>query len=668
MAFNFNWSPLIADTSRARDMLTNALNKSPKPPIIVDDIVVTELNLGGVPPELEILEIGDLAEDRFRGIFKMTYSGDAFLTLKTRIQANPLNTYLSTRPSFASPQPLAAASGLTIPLQITLSDIRLSGFVILVFSRQKGITLVFRNDPLESLKVSSTFDSIPFVRDYLQRQIEGQIRVLFMEHLPAIIHRLSLRLFVKDYPSQANINSNQFVESAERKESDPVDPLQRSSEVPSDAQERPVEDSEISFLLDDPSGVSAAFSQKNLLRLAALTDSNRSLSLFTPTISDAVFRAWAGAAEGRDLHRPPPHQMHGGSGFTLASLSRLGSGTPSRTGSVYSASSDPGAAPASAASGSASARPSTSSHVSANTYSMSGTLTSGRTRLFGQRKRKHRVVNLRKAPAPDESAEDVASEAESKLPSRPTTPTSSSWATSSSHEREGELQTPPMSPEKKAKQALTDMKTPLARSLDPSGLPPLEPLSNEEAVHAGGEPHFVTPRPRAVNRASRAMMTGLGETPPSNSSAPAAFDLNSPSSPSPAISNLKLRAASPRLLSSPSSSSLPSYSPRRTSYTFSHEDSSSSQAAGPPSGSSGAPPPSFAYPQGGQSGGILDQVWMMKMLNDSSRKVAAERERAGSSVASVGIGPASEPGAQPTLIKREALKEHESDAPPAYVA
>lgn len=89
MAFNFNWSPLMADESfyqRARDLLTTALNKNPKPPIIVDDILVNELNLGTVPPDLEILEIGDLAEDRFRGIFKMSYSGDAFMTLKTRVQ------------------------------------------------------------------------------------------------------------------------------------------------------------------------------------------------------------------------------------------------------------------------------------------------------------------------------------------------------------------------------------------------------------------------------------------------------------------------------------------------------------------------------------------------------------------------------------------------------
>ena len=89
MAFNFNWSPLTADANfykMAEDLLTTALNKSPKPPIIVDDILVSEFNLGSVPPELEILEVGDLAEDRFRGIFKMCYTGDAFLTLKTRVQ------------------------------------------------------------------------------------------------------------------------------------------------------------------------------------------------------------------------------------------------------------------------------------------------------------------------------------------------------------------------------------------------------------------------------------------------------------------------------------------------------------------------------------------------------------------------------------------------------
>lgn len=96
MAFNFNWSPLTADASfyeRAQEMLTTALNKSPKPPIIVDDILVSQLDLGHTAPDLEILEIGDLAEDRFRGIFKLCYSGDAFLTLQTRVQVRRTQTF-----------------------------------------------------------------------------------------------------------------------------------------------------------------------------------------------------------------------------------------------------------------------------------------------------------------------------------------------------------------------------------------------------------------------------------------------------------------------------------------------------------------------------------------------------------------------------------------------
>ena len=93
MAFNFNWSPLSTNSTsssafydHAKSLLTAALNKSAKPPIIVDDILVDDLDLGASAPDLEILEIGDIAEDRFRGIFRMSYGGDACLTLRTKVQ------------------------------------------------------------------------------------------------------------------------------------------------------------------------------------------------------------------------------------------------------------------------------------------------------------------------------------------------------------------------------------------------------------------------------------------------------------------------------------------------------------------------------------------------------------------------------------------------------
>jgi distribution and morphology protein 34 len=360
----------MADTSRAREMLTAALNKYPKPPIIVDDIIVTELNLGETPPDLEILEIGDLAEDRFRGIFKMSYTGDAFLTLKTRVQANPLNTYLSTKPSFASPQPLAASSGLTIPLQITLSDIRLSGFVILVFSRQKGLTLVFRNDPLESLKVSSTFDSIPFVRDYLQREIEKQLRNLFMEDLPAILHKLSLRLWSPDYQDL----DDRLMESSDENIV-PIDPLASPPQDPVDWQGVSYDDSQVpSYSLDSSTESHASFSQKNLLRLAALTESHRTLALFTPPIRDAVFRAWAGPGErGASGFQTPVH--------SAPSISRLTSSYLGSTVSSSSVRSDAGSETAS--------RPALST---ATSYTFNSTASTRR-----PRKGKKRVINLRRS-------------------------------------------------------------------------------------------------------------------------------------------------------------------------------------------------------------------------------------------------------------------------------
>lgn len=84
-------------------MLDSALNKGNKPPVIADRIEVVELEMGSQvrldrplqvisqflsfqPPELEIRDIGELTTDQFRGIFRLTYSGDAHLVLRTKVQ------------------------------------------------------------------------------------------------------------------------------------------------------------------------------------------------------------------------------------------------------------------------------------------------------------------------------------------------------------------------------------------------------------------------------------------------------------------------------------------------------------------------------------------------------------------------------------------------------
>lgn len=435
MAFNFNWSPLSTDAGflpRAQELLTNALNRAdPKPAIIVDDIIVNELNLGDVPPELEILEIGDLAEDRFRGTFKMMYKGNAYLTLKTKVQANPLNTYVRTRSAFATPQPLAADTGLTIPLQITLSEFRLSGFIILVFSRQKGLTLVFRNDPLESLRVSSTFDSIPFVANFLQKEIENTLRGLLMDELPAIIHRLSLQLLVPEYKAD---EGREVGTTATAKAEVVVDPLASPPQDPVDSTGAVLTPAEVAALsLDSSVETQSLFSRKNLIRLATLTDSHRTLSLFTPSIRDAVFRAWTGP-----LERGEMTASH--SRIQTPALSR----THSYTGSLSTATTF-------TLDGSSNTRPTLHSFPSSS-YGVS--MGSGR---HGQghrpRRKKKRVVDLRAHPetgAPesvteDGSTADTASVSESTSATTPSVFSAPAATMSSDPSRSIEV-TPPRSP------------------------------------------------------------------------------------------------------------------------------------------------------------------------------------------------------------------------------
>ncbi|KAJ7126456.1 hypothetical protein C8R43DRAFT_860304, partial [Mycena crocata] len=193
MSFTFHW-PRFSDQFHydAIQMLNTALNKGNKPPIIADKIEVVELEMGTQPPELEIRDIGDLTMDQFRGIFRLTYAGDAHLVLKTKVQANPLNhkqpdIHLMT----GSRGMLAAKQALVVPMLLRLSHFKLSSYVVLVVSKQKGITLVFKTDPLQSVDINSTFDSIAVIQMFIQREIEGQLRQMFREDLPGIIHRLS---------------------------------------------------------------------------------------------------------------------------------------------------------------------------------------------------------------------------------------------------------------------------------------------------------------------------------------------------------------------------------------------------------------------------------------------------------------------------------------------
>ncbi|KAJ1676656.1 ERMES complex subunit, partial [Spiromyces aspiralis] len=67
------------------------------------------------------------------------------------------------------------------------------------------ITLVFKNDPLVSIEVHSTFDSVPSVRRNLQRDIEETLRSMFQEELPSIVHEMSVRQIRREQERQEQL-------------------------------------------------------------------------------------------------------------------------------------------------------------------------------------------------------------------------------------------------------------------------------------------------------------------------------------------------------------------------------------------------------------------------------------------------------------------------------
>lgn len=312
---------------------------------------------------------------------------------------------------------------LTIPLQITLSDFKLSGFVILVFSKQKGITVVFRNDPLESLKVSSTFDSIPFVRDFLQKEIEGQLRILFMDELPAIIHRLSLRLWVPEYRAGEEMQ-NQIAGTAS--EGPGQDPLASPPQDPVDSLGNALNESEIASLsLDSAVETHSLFSQKNLLRLATLTDSQRTLSLFTPSIQQVVYRAWTSPSDQSDP-----------TASVMSPLSPALSRTHSQTGSLMSFQDT-------ASTISAQSRTPTLPTQSFSSYGLS--LGSGRHSKAHARRRKKRVVDLRNRPKTTDDTQSMCDE--TTFTDSTGTPSIRSAPLPMVSEQSDDPVTPPLSPE-----------------------------------------------------------------------------------------------------------------------------------------------------------------------------------------------------------------------------
>ncbi len=87
---------------------------------------------------------------------------------------------------------VSAHKPLIVPMLLRISQLRLRAILTLALDAQKGVTLSFKNDPLESVRVNSTFDDVPNVRTMLQTEIQRAVSKLLSDALPDMIHRMSL--------------------------------------------------------------------------------------------------------------------------------------------------------------------------------------------------------------------------------------------------------------------------------------------------------------------------------------------------------------------------------------------------------------------------------------------------------------------------------------------
>lgn len=205
-----------------------------------------------------------------------------------------------------------------------------------------------------------------------------------MEELPAIIHKLSLRLWCPDQLPR----EEEIVKESDENET-VVDPFANPPVEAVDSHGHVLDATEIASLsLDSGSGAQSLFSQKNMLRLAALTDSHRTLSLFTPGIRNAMFRAWAGPTDRHDTGVSTP--------IAAPTMYRMPSTHGSSTIYTFTDASsvDQGGVPS---------RPSL---VSVNSAASGLGLGAGK-HSRNLRKKKTRVVNLRRPRAGSETSSDA---------------------------------------------------------------------------------------------------------------------------------------------------------------------------------------------------------------------------------------------------------------------
>ncbi|ODV71043.1 MDM34 family protein CYBJADRAFT_169693 [Cyberlindnera jadinii NRRL Y-1542] len=183
MSFLFDWMSLHSLDLKSK---VNSMLEHMSIPHFPDKVSITELLWGDSKPVFELLDIVELTEERFKGLFKFEYSGELKVVLRSNIEINAIN--LIDYDDFTKPHYVLANCSTVLPVDFTIDKLRLD-LLFTVVTKGDNVTVVFNDEPMVDLEIHTTIDelldddlfemlktdALNIVTEYLKQDLPGMI-------------------------------------------------------------------------------------------------------------------------------------------------------------------------------------------------------------------------------------------------------------------------------------------------------------------------------------------------------------------------------------------------------------------------------------------------------------------------------------------------------------
>ncbi|EGC40051.1 hypothetical protein DICPUDRAFT_93461 [Dictyostelium purpureum] len=219
MSFKLSWGGFDdAFYNNLKSELNKTLNSGPPIPNITDKLLVYQIHLGDIAPEIQLLEL-DPSKDRMKFVFKVKYNGNGLLELRTMVQANPiyLGSSVTNVPRFERDliKKLrfgSASNPHIIPLSILIKDIVFDGILSVCIVNNNNsngnsnetmgnnsptsnggkIEASFKEDPLKNVNIVTSFDEFPAAGKFIASLVENQLRDFINKEFPSIVGAITI--------------------------------------------------------------------------------------------------------------------------------------------------------------------------------------------------------------------------------------------------------------------------------------------------------------------------------------------------------------------------------------------------------------------------------------------------------------------------------------------